>query len=235
MFLVILWALVGLVAGGMAGGALADAAANHRGDIGALFGGLLIGSMFGALGGGAFGLWLARTSAGDKRKLRLIRAGSLIGIVVLVLGIVAFEVIRENIASSNAIRVDRTGIDLVYEIRLPADVALPSKEDDIQIELRASRDTAKHAARIMRRDGDRAVLAGKFRLYRVAPERVIALHLGTGPIYLFTTRLPERPESHPDRMSDWYPVDRVEESMRAKPARAPLPAERFEIRYTSIH
>ena len=66
MLLTVIWTLIGLVAGGMLGGALADLGAGHRGDIGALFVGLLLGALFGAVGGGLLGRTAHRN--GDSRQ-----------------------------------------------------------------------------------------------------------------------------------------------------------------------
>ena len=96
MFITITWVFVGLVAGGMLGGELADLSANHRGDIGALLGGGLMGAMLGAVGGGWLGLTLTRKFAGDKRKLDMLAGGTWIGIGFLVLGTIMFEMIRES-------------------------------------------------------------------------------------------------------------------------------------------
>ena len=48
-------------------------------------------------------------------------------------------------------------------------------------------------------------------------------------------QLPPRPESDPDRMSNWHGPDEVDDKTRGKPPRAPLPGEKLEIRYTSVH
>ena len=42
MLIVVTWVLVGALVGAMLGGSMGDASANHRGDIGAIFGGLVM-------------------------------------------------------------------------------------------------------------------------------------------------------------------------------------------------
>lgn len=62
MVRIIILALIGFVVGGMLGGELADLGASHRGDIGRLFVGGLVGAAAGATGGGFLGRWLDRKS-----------------------------------------------------------------------------------------------------------------------------------------------------------------------------
>ena len=59
---IVAFALIGIVAGGILGGELADLGAPHKGDIGRLLIGGLFGASAGAVGGGYLGLWLSRKS-----------------------------------------------------------------------------------------------------------------------------------------------------------------------------
>ncbi len=89
--IVTLWTLIGLIAGGMLGGALADAAASHRGNIDSLLIGTLFGAAAGAAGCGYLGLWLCRRFATKRHELL---AATLVGIIALVAAAFIFEKIR---------------------------------------------------------------------------------------------------------------------------------------------
>ena len=89
--IVTLWTLIGLIAGGMLGGALADAAASHRGNIDSLLIGTLFGAAAGAAGCGYLGLWLCRRFATKRHELL---AATLLGIIALVAAPFIVEKIR---------------------------------------------------------------------------------------------------------------------------------------------
>ena len=230
IFTIIVWTLFGLVAGGMLGGALADLGAGHRGDIGALFVGLLIGALFGAGGGGALGLALTRKFAGQKRKLELLAAGSVIGIVLVVLGVIVFETGRESRAQQA-----RLPKSLDCPIRNPpaaGDVGQPRAHDPRAADQRRRRASLSLSATASGRAGgwphrDPQLL----HVPQAAADRAVALRPAfQQPAYLFTLRLPERPQPG-GQMTGWQRVDRVDEGGWFKGARPARPDEQLEIRY----
>jgi len=89
--IVTIWTLTGLIAGGMLGGALADAAASHGGNIDSLLIGSLFGAAAGAAGCGYPGLWLCRKFATKRHELL---AATLVSIIALVAAAFIFEKIR---------------------------------------------------------------------------------------------------------------------------------------------
>jgi hypothetical protein len=194
VFTIIVWTLFGLVAGGMLGGALADLGAGHRGDIGALFVGLLMGALFGAGGGGALGLTLTRKFAGQKRKLELLAAGSVIGIVLVVLGVIIFETSRESRAQQARLP---ESLVVRYEIRLPPGMSV--NPEHMTLELRTSVGVEppypyQQRPPVAQEDG-RTVIRSSFMFHKAAADRTVALRPAfQQPAYLFTLRLPERPQ-----------------------------------------
>jgi hypothetical protein len=174
--------------------------------------------------------------AGHRRKLDLLAGVPwAIGFAV-VLGSVAFEQYREsqrNPADPTMIRPDGYGVSLIYEIRLPPGVSAPANLGRL-IELRTPDEikAADSASVVRKENGDRAVIQGHFRVYKVAPKRVVALRLGDGPTYLFTMQLPPRPRSDGSLRNNWHGPDSVEDKAGT---RAPLSNEAIEIRYTASH
>jgi hypothetical protein len=221
MFLILSWVLVGIAAGGMLGGALADLGANHPGDIGLILTGLLVG---------VIGKGLQSRFADDPRKLKRAGAGTWVVAGLVVLGIVAFETARENRAEQTRLKEH---LLIRYEIRLPPGMAV--NPEHVILELRTS--TGKEPPYpyqqrppVVQEEG-RAVIRSGFQIFRTATDRTVALQLAYGqPTYLFKLRLPERPEPG-GAMTGWQPVDQVAEGGWFKSPQPPRPDERLEIRY----
>lgn len=230
MFIVISWILIGIIAGGMLGGALADMSANHRGDIGLLFGGLVVGATLGAICGGVVGKGLQGRFAGDRRKLGMVAVGTWIGAGLLVLGIVMFEMAREK--RDEQARLPESLV-VRYEMRLPPGMAV--NPEHVVLELRTSVGVEppfpyQQRPPVVQEDG-RVVIRSAFQFYKAAASRIVAFQPAYGQqTYLFTLRLPERPKPG-GAMTDWQPVDQVDEGGWFKAARPARPDERLEIRY----
>jgi hypothetical protein len=104
---------------------------------------------------------------------------------------------------------------------------------EVAVELRTDKQTTKAPVSDgvrLRTEGDRTIVFGRLELFRAAPKRVIAVRIGNGPTYLFEVRLPARPRTM-DKISDWYPVDQIDDNVPGRPPRAPLPAELAEFRF----
>src|SRR4051812_45081189 len=94
MLIVVIWVLFGAVCGAMLGGALGDAFANHRGDIGAIFGGVVMGASIGAVCAGLAGRALNLKFPDSSPQRRWLVAGTWMTPVILVLGGFLFETAR---------------------------------------------------------------------------------------------------------------------------------------------
>jgi hypothetical protein len=214
----------------MLGGAIGDLGANHPGDIGLNMSGLLVGAAIGGVLGGVIGKGLRSRFAGDPRKLKLAGASTWLVAALVVLGIVVFETARENRAEKMRLSEH---LLIRYEIRLPP--GMPVNPDHVILQLRTSTGTEppypyQQRPPVAQEDG-RAVIRSGFQIFRTAAERTIALQLALGqPTFLFKLRLPERPEPG-GAMTNWQPVDRVDEGGWLKSPRPARPDERLEIRY----
>ena len=145
MLIVITWVLVGAVVGGMLGGALGDASANHRGDIGAIFGGLVMGASIGAICAGLAGRALNRKfPAGSPRRQWLV-AGTWMTPVIVVLGGWLFETVRtwDNLRPSGG------SAWLIYEVNLPPGMPVPAASA-VVTEFRTEKETRKRPRRARR-------------------------------------------------------------------------------------
>jgi MFS family permease len=230
MFVVVLWTLIGLAAGGMLGGAVADLVASHPGDIGGLFGGLVIGGCLGAAVGGWAGFALNRKFGTDPDNRRRLVLGTLSAPVVVVSGGVLFEMIR----ASDYLLPSHGAAWVRYEVRLPPETPAPD-EKAVVAEFRTEKEMRKqsfpghdlHVERV----GDRVVIKGSFESYRTAQRRTLLLRVGDGPTYRFNLQLPVRPPSGyaKDWSGNWHGAEQIEEA--GKPPRPPQPSENLEIRY----
>jgi hypothetical protein len=214
----------------MIGGGLADLAANHPGDIGALFGGLLIGACI----GGAVGAWggaaLHGKYGGDPDRRRRLVLGSLAAPALLVAGGFVFE----SVNSWDYLTPSQSAAWFRYEVRLPPGAREPD-EKVVVAEFRTEKETRKqsfpgHGLHV-ERVNNRVVIVGSFESYRTAQRRTLLLRVGDGPTYHFDVQLPARPPSGyaKDWSGNWHRAERVEEA--GQPPRAPQPNENLEVRY----
>jgi hypothetical protein len=230
MLLIVVWVLIGAITGGMLGGALGDAAANHPGDISAIFGGLVIGAPLGAAAAGFAARALTRKyPVGSPGRPRLV-AATWVTPLAVVLGSVAFEMVR----SADTLKPGGGAAWLVYEVRLPPGSPAPA-ETDVAAEFRTEKETRKQSFPGHDLDvvsvGDRAVIRGSFESYRTAQQRTLRIRIGNGPTHVFALKLlpPRPPLGYAKDFSEWHGAQDVEEA--GKPPRPPLPSESLEIRY----
>jgi len=222
--IVIVWTVIGLVAGLFL-----------FGELGGLFGiprmegqqaifGLLVGGPVGALCGVLFGFLLARKSRSDPRMARWLAVGSLCIVFGVPLAIYLVEIIR------TWDQVDNFGgtKSLAYRIRLPADTQSPAGLR-IGVELRS--DKEKPTCSIyeyphgLTREENRWIISGECAIRFATSERVIAARMGGGPNLLFRLRVQARPEIVPYSVSRWYPVDEVQDTAPGSLPRPPRPDE----------
>jgi hypothetical protein len=118
-----------------------------------------------------------------------------------------------------------------YEIRLPANAAVPAKKDDVRIEMLA--DGEKRDGHFYDpwqvRDGDRPVLRGFVWLNLPTAQRTLVLSIPGEPKRIFRLALSAKPVAT-NEFGPWHKVDFIEP--RGEPRRAPAGAEPdIEIRY----
>jgi len=223
---VIAWIVIGLAAGAVI-----------FTEIGPLFGfrnmegssaifGVFVGAPIGVLAGVVFAVSMLRKFKGDEARQKRFATFSLLGIVAIVLGGVAFEMIRT--------RDHLSGVSIGFQVRFPPGMTPPTERTSLKAEIRTPdgnlRSRNYYGADIDPGNG-RPYVYDSFDVYRVASKRVVALRIGDGPTYLFTLRIDPRPKKMNEYFSDWYPVDQVDDNVPGKAPRAPLPGERLEIRH----
>jgi hypothetical protein len=228
--MIIVWVLLGAVLGASLGGALADASASHPGDIGALFGGLVMGAPVGALGAGLAAAALSRRyPTGSPARKRLV-AGTWVAPVLVVLGAWLFETARtwDNLLPSGG------AAWLRYEVALPPGTPAPAAKD-VVAEFYTEKEVRKqsfpgHDLEVEHLT-HRAVIRGSFETYKTARRRSIRLRIDNGPTYVFELKLlPSRPaRGYAKGYSDWHGAEQVADGDNA--FRPPLPNENLGIRY----
>jgi hypothetical protein len=230
MLIVVAWVVVGAVLGGMLGGALGDASANHRGDIGAIFGGLVMGAAIGAICAGLAGRALNRKFPEGSPRRQWLVAGTWMTPVMLVLGGWLFDTVQ----NWDNLRPNGGSAWLIYEVDLPEGMAAPAA-NAVVAEFRTEKETRQqhfpgHGVDV-ERVGDRVVIKGSFETYRTAQRRVVRLRIGDDATHVFVLKqLPPRPPSgYAKGYSEWHGAEQVEEA--GKPPRPPLPNEDWKIRY----
>ena len=230
MVIIVIWVLLGAVGGAMLGGTLGDASANHAGDIGAIFGGLVIGASIGAVLAGLAGRALNRKFPDGSPRRRWLVLGTWMTPVILVVGGFLFEAIR----TADELKPGGGSAWLMYEVRLPAGTPAPAATA-LVTEFRTEKETRKQSFPghdvAVERVGDRVVIKGSFESYKTAQRRVLRLRIGDGATHEFVLKLmpPRPPSGYAKAFSEWHGAERVEEA--DKPPRPPLPAEALEIRY----
>ena len=123
---------------------------------------------------------------------------------------------------------------LVFEIRVPAALALPAAQHDLKIELQTDRNTADALLTgpwppaAGDEPGTRLV-AGLVELYFRTSRRMIVAKLPDGRSLLFAPKLRAAPAGSPD-FGDWRALDWVDDA-DAKQPRRPRADEAFAIRY----
>ena len=224
VIIVIVWTVVGFVAGVVL-----------FGELGGLFGiprmegqqamfGLLVGGPLGALCGLVFGLLLARRSRTDPRMARWFAAGGLCILFGVPLAIYLVETIRtwDQVDSYGGTK------SLAYRIRLPTEAQSPAGLR-IGVELRSDKESP--TCKIydypygLTREENRWIISGECAIRFAVSKRAIAARIGGGPNLLFRLRVQARPEIVPYSVSRWYPVDEVQDTAPGSLPRSPRPEE----------
>jgi hypothetical protein len=219
VLIVILWIIIGSVAGVATGDMIAPAFGfRHMEGMSAYFA-VFAAAPVGAMGGAALGLWLARRYAAQRRN---IARYSMLAIVLAIAGGFVFEWATNDM-------LDRSS-NLVFEIRLPSGAPLP-KWDVISGHIRSKGQDGTSIQSYGRdgigRDGESPVLQGVVEIWRQTTDRVVTFRIGDGPVHLFRIDVPAKPVET-SLMTPWSRTDLIEEG---KATRKPKDGEAFEMRH----
>lgn len=224
VLLVIVWTLVGLVAGAFVVGELLgiDAREGNAG-IFAVF----VGAPIGAIAGLMAGLAVAIRHGENRRALGRMLAGTVAGVAAIVLGAFAFETWR------TWDDIDEWGstYSLSFQVRLPAGAPSPAGEK-FGIQLFSDKENPECKAfdypHGLTQEGGRFLVSAECTLRYAAKDRTIGVAIGNGPTRYFKVKVAARPQSA--SYSQWYPVDQVKDGPGTE-FRSPKPDEIYEIRY----
>jgi hypothetical protein len=217
--IVILWTVIGTVAGLAIGDAIAPAFGfRHMEGMSAYFG-VFFAAPVGAVGGATLGLWVALKYAAQRRS---IARYSMLAIVLTIAGGFVFELATNDMLNRSS--------SLVFEIRLPPGTPLP-KWNAIAGHLRSKGEDGSLIQSYGRdgigTDGDSPVLQGVVAIWRQTKDRTVTFRIGDGPVHLFRINHPAKP-AETDAMTPWSRTDLIEEG---KTTRTPNEGEALEMRY----
>lgn len=226
-FVLIVWGLVGFLAGGMLMTEVAPLfGVRHMEGQSAIFG-VLVGGPLGAVGFGAIGFGLARRYAGRRRVQWLVLGVPLAVVLTFGSGVWLFETWRTH--DHLTTRPNTWGLG--FELRLPAGMPTPAGEQ-IGIELRSAKENPKcpvyEYPHGLRQIGDHVVISGNCPLFYATPQRTILVRIGDRPTLVFNVRVKARPESA--AYSDWFAVDEIHDDATGE-KRKPRADDTYEIRY----
>jgi hypothetical protein len=184
----------------------------------------------GGLIGLILGIWLALRLAGGRLRFGvLVKRGALALLGIAAIVAAGLFVVWQS--GDHRLTYDGAGATLEFEIRAPADYALPAEAALIDVEI----DTDKNQQpgyldkEWLRREDGYSVMSGGVELYFRTAQRLLVLKLGDHRDRLFKIRLPGKPDPG-EAWSDWQKVDFI--GLPDQPQTVPPTAEDpFEIRY----
>lgn len=213
--------LLGLLAGGMLTWALGFSAVEGQASHLAVLGGLGLAA-FGLI----FGIMTVLHRRRRHRSLSALVAHTAV-ILVAMCGIATAGVVAHFAMTD---QFDGPSPQVHFEIRLPANAALPERQA-IRIELHTDR-TATDAileGTGLRQDDGRAVISGSVPLHLKTSKRTLVLSLPDAPKRLFTLDLGRTPRLLPD-FGEWKHVDFVDDPREAAGPRKPGRNDDFDVR-----
>jgi len=182
----------------------------------------------GGLIGLCLGVWIVfRYQAGHRGFVAIGKRASLVivGLAALVTAGIAIRLATlENFPGGE-------NPQLEFEIRLPANAAVPTKQTlDFEMQAGSQRSGGLLRDEWLRRDGDRPVLVGFVPLYTRTSQRTLVVSRPGEPKLLFQIRAAATPKPSAE-YGAWQRVDFLDDGRAASAPRKPQPAEHFEIRY----
>src|SRR5262245_53468112 len=234
----ILWAILGGFLGAVAGfvatvvvslvimGLLGVSDFEGGRAMGAVWGFGPIGGLVGLI----LGIWLALRLVGGRTRFgTLARRGglALLGIAAIVAA--GLFVVWQS--GDQHLTYDGAGATLEFEIRSPADYALPAEAALVGVEINTDKNQQPGYLdkEWLRREDGYSILSGGVELYFRTARRLLVLRLGDNRDRLFKIRLPGKPGPG-ETWSEWQKVDFI--GLPDQPQTVPPTAEDpFEIRY----
>lgn len=203
--IVIVWGIIGFIAGGMIAAELAPLfRVRHMEGASAYFG-VMTGSPLGLIVAGFLSYRKSRSYGEDSAKRSRFFVLTLCGVAALVIGIIAIEKIRTADHLDSMIWVN-------CRVRLPAGMPAPDTSQKVIVELRSDKETRKSSPysepKWEMRDG-RMESYASVEAYRATDKRKIALTIGTGPTYVYALRAPARPKTY-SYEGEWQRAETVE-------------------------
>ena len=120
---------------------------------------------------------------------------------------------------------------LEFEIRLPAGMPAPERKAvDFEMQAGSQRSGGLFKDEWMRREDDRAVLAGLVPLYTRTSSRILVVTLPGQPKLLFQLGLAATPKASAD-FGAWQRVSFLDDMKQDSQPRRPSASETFEIRF----
>jgi hypothetical protein len=183
-------------------------------------------SPIGALAGLIAGIWVARAWRDNLRRLQIAA-----GVPLSAFAVVAVVAVLDGYRNSPPPERHVYALFTV-ELRLPAGVPVPARED-MFVELRHDKPDETMTASFYpgdwdrRRDGDLVVVQGFIDTWSRNTNRTIAVRAGNGATHLF--KINEPPEPEDTKFTAWRQADSVEPA--GAPPRAAKPREDIEFRY----
>ena len=182
---------------------------------------------FGALGGLLAGIYVVRAWRDNPRRLQ-IAAGVPLSAFAAVAVVAMLDDYRNSPPPERHVYALFT-----VELRLPAGVPVPARED-MFVELRHDKPDETMTASFYpgdwdrRRDGSLVVVQGVIDTWSRNTNRTIAVRAGDGqPTHLF--KINEPPEPSDTKFTAWQPADSVQPA--GSPPRAAKPGEDIDFRY----
>jgi hypothetical protein len=153
----------------------------------------------------------------------VLTVGSVVGLAALALA--GFWYMRP-IANSNG-----PPPQLVFEIRLPAGVALPDDRDGL-VELQTSENTMPASSVEVRQEEGRPLIAGTVDMYYRTSNRILVLKMPDKRDVLFVLRLGRSP-AHSKTFTAWTAADYIAEAGSGQPRKATA-VDQYDIRYRAV-
>ena len=153
-----------------------------------------------------------------------------LGVVAIGLALVAAAVVGYFYLSQDILNPNGGAPRLVFEIRLPAGVALPTdNERPIQLETSKNRMPALMDRAATRDDGGRPVLVGTVEMYYRTSSRLLTMTMPDKTDLIFNLKLGSAPK-HSREFSPWQRAEYIADPGKDQPRRA-TPDDNYEIRY----
>lgn len=135
-------------------------------------------------------------------------------------------------ASDDVLNRNGAPPQLAFELRLPPGAQWPAPPPDLKVHLDTDKNRmpGQWRAGAIRRDSERAVLAGSVEMYHRTNRRLLVISLPGGKDAIFRIGL-SAAAPHADAMGAWQAADQIAEGGKI---RKPAASEAYELRYRPV-